>query len=70
MRNIVIVGASKGLGNSMIDGLDGTEAALKKYSNGRIPVADIISIINVVLNSSVATCIKEIHVPALKDTDL
>lgn len=49
---------------------DGAETALKKHSNERMPVADIISIINVILDSSVATCIKEIHVPALKDTDL
>lgn len=49
---------------------DGAQTALKKYSNERMPVADIISIINVILESSVATCIKEIHVPALKDMDL
>jgi short-subunit dehydrogenase len=49
---------------------EGTETALKKYSNERIPVSDIIAIINVILDSSIATCIKEIHVPALKDTDV
>lgn len=49
---------------------EGVDTALKKFSNERIPVADIMSIINVILDSSVATCIKEIHVPALKDTDL
>ena len=36
----------------------------------RMPVSDIISIINVILDTSIAACIKEIHVPALKDTDV
>lgn len=49
---------------------EGAETALKKYSNEKMPVADIINIINVILSCSAATCIKEIHVPALKDTDL
>lgn len=49
---------------------EGPETALKKYSNERIPVSDIISIINLILDSSIATCIKEIHVPALMDTDV
>ena len=38
------------------------------FKEGSIPFSDIISIINVIINSSVATCIKEIHIPALKDT--
>jgi|KBSMisStaDraftv2_1062788.scaffolds.fasta_scaffold876225_1 short-subunit dehydrogenase len=49
---------------------EGTKTALKKYSNERIPVSDIINIINVILDSSIASCIKEVHVPALKDTDV
>jgi short-subunit dehydrogenase len=49
---------------------EGAGAALEKYSNERIPVADIISIINVILESSVAACIKEIHVPALLDNNV
>lgn len=49
---------------------EGSETALKKYSNERMPVSDIVNIINVILDSSIAACIKEIHVPALKDTDL
>jgi short-subunit dehydrogenase len=46
----------------------GLDFALKKYSKERIPVADIIGIIKFIVNSSIATCIKEVNVPALKDT--
>jgi short-subunit dehydrogenase len=48
----------------------GTKAALKKYSNKKIPVSDITRIINVILETSIASCIKEIHVPALQDRDV
>ena len=48
----------------------GVKSALEKYSNKKMPVADIINIIKVILDSSAATCIKEVHVPALKDTDV
>lgn len=49
--------------------IEGTDTALKKYSGDRIPVSDIIRIVNLIIETSNATCIKEIHVPALKDID-
>ncbi len=49
---------------------EGAGAALQKYMGARMPVADIVNIVNLILNMSNATCIKEIHVPALQDTDV
>ena len=49
---------------------EGPQKALEKHESGRIPVEDIIAIIRVIIDSSPATCIKEIHVPAMKDTDI
>jgi short-subunit dehydrogenase len=48
----------------------GTPYALAKHDSRRIPVEDIVSIINMILKTSNATCIKEIHVPALRDLDV
>jgi len=50
--------------------LDGTEKALSKYSRSRIPVSDIVNLVNLIITTSTATCIKEIHLPAMKDTDV
>lgn len=49
---------------------DGTEAALKQHNQRRIPVGDIVALIHCVVGLSVATCVKEIIVPATSDTDV
>src|SRR5450755_2728519 len=48
----------------------GKSAALKKYSEKRIPVSDIIDVIKVIIETSIASCIKEVYLPALKDRDM
>lgn len=48
---------------------EGAEAAIKKHDGARIPVQDIVSLVKTVTNLSPASCIKELHVPAVKDVD-
>jgi hypothetical protein len=53
-----------------VDYEDGVEAALSKHSRKRMPVADIVALFRCVTNLSLATCVKEIIVPATSDTDV
>lgn len=53
-----------------VDYQDGVDAALLKYNRKRIPVADIVELIRCVTNLSVATCVKEIIVPATSDLNV
>jgi short-subunit dehydrogenase len=49
---------------------DGSDAALDKYRKMRIPVGDIVSLVRCILCLSVASCVKEVIVPATLDTDV
>ena len=48
---------------------EGADAALARHSGTRIPVTDIVETVRLVRRLSSAACIKELHVPALLDTD-
>lgn len=47
---------------------NGPEAAIKKHDGKRIPVHDIVSLVKTIAGLSSASCVKELHVPALNDT--
>ena len=49
---------------------EGAEVALKTYDQERIPVQDVVNLVKVVLTMSPATAIKEINIPAMKDTNI
>ena len=49
---------------------DGVEAAIKKHAGKRIPVQDIVSIVKMITTLSYVSCVKEINVPAIADTDV
>lgn len=49
---------------------EGAEAAIKKHDGKRIPVHDIVSLVKTIAALSPASCVKELHVPALNDTDV
>ncbi len=46
---------------------DGVEAALTKHDGKAIPLADIVELLRAVLKLSPASCVKEIHMPAMRD---
>jgi len=64
---IRVVCISPGSMATDLDFEDGVEAALRKHNRSRIPVADIVALVRCVMNLSVATCVKEIIVPATSD---
>lgn len=55
---------------SDVDWTAGPDAALQQHDAKRIPVADIVTLINTLRTLSPATCAKEIVLPAQFDTDL
>ncbi|MCZ6835236.1 MAG: SDR family NAD(P)-dependent oxidoreductase [Planctomycetota bacterium] len=46
---------------------EGVAAALNKHDSKAIPVGDIVEMLRAVLKLSPASCVKEIHMPALRD---
>ncbi|WP_211744908.1 SDR family NAD(P)-dependent oxidoreductase [Paenibacillus sp. Marseille-Q4541] len=48
---------------------EGAEKAISDYNGTRIPVQDIVSLVKCVVSLSKAACVKEIHVPAMKDVN-
>ncbi len=48
---------------------EGAEKAIQLYEGTRIPVQDIVAIVQCVVNLSPATCVKEINVPAITDVN-
>jgi short-subunit dehydrogenase len=48
---------------------DGSEQALAAYNGSLIPVQDIVSILKCIVNLSNASCVKEITIPAMLDTN-
>jgi NADP-dependent 3-hydroxy acid dehydrogenase YdfG len=48
---------------------DGAEKAIAEYNGTRIPVQDIVSLVKCVVSLSRVACVKEIHVPAITDTN-
>lgn len=46
----------------------GVEAALKQFRGTQIPVQDVVAIARCILSLSPASCVKEVHMPALADT--
>jgi short-subunit dehydrogenase len=67
---IRVVCISPGSMATDVDLEDGAEAALSKHGRKRMPVGDIVALVRCVMNLSVATCVKEIIVPATSDTDV
>ncbi|MGE7622893.1 SDR family NAD(P)-dependent oxidoreductase [Viridibacillus sp. NPDC096237] len=45
----------------------GAEKAISEYNGTRIPVQDIVSLVNCVVSLSNVSCVKEINVPAITD---
>lgn len=48
---------------------EGAGAAIKKHDGKRIPVQDIVSLVKMLTRLSPVSCVKELHVPSLNDTD-
>ena len=46
---------------------EGSEKAIHLYEGTRIPVQDIVSIVQCVINLSPVSCVKEINIPAITD---
>lgn len=47
----------------------GPKAALERHKGSRIPVGDIVEIVRLLRRLSPASCVKEIDIPAVADTD-
>ena len=47
----------------------GERGARQKHGEERIPVGDIVRLVRCVLSLSPIACVKEIHIPAVHDTD-
>ena len=50
--------------------VDGVQKALDVHNGERIPVQDVVSLVSCILNLSPASCVKEVVVPALADSDI
>lgn len=48
---------------------EGLEKAITTYKGTRIPVQDIVSLVKTIVNLSKASCVKEINMPAMWDTN-
>lgn len=48
---------------------DGIEKVLSSYNGTQIPLHDIVSLVKCVMNLSKASCVKEINIPAMLDTN-
>lgn len=48
---------------------DGMERALAEYDGTRIPLQDMVAIVQCIISLSKAACVKEINIPALTDTN-
>jgi NAD(P)-dependent dehydrogenase (short-subunit alcohol dehydrogenase family) len=48
----------------------GAAAALQRHRGRRMPVGDIVAMVRCILDLSPAACVKEIAMPALRDTDV
>ncbi|GIO05706.1 oxidoreductase [Brevibacillus reuszeri] len=48
---------------------DGIEKVLSAYNGTQIPLQDIVSLVKCVMNLSRASCVKEINIPAMLDTN-
>jgi short-subunit dehydrogenase len=48
---------------------DGIEKVLSTYGGTQIPLQDLISLVKCVMNLSKASCVKEINMPAMLDTN-
>ncbi|MBW3496409.1 SDR family oxidoreductase [Bacillus sp. FDAARGOS_1420] len=48
---------------------DGIEKVLTTYNGTQIPLQDIVSLVKCVMNLSKASCVKEINIPAMLDTN-
>ncbi|MFK3938008.1 SDR family NAD(P)-dependent oxidoreductase [Alkalihalobacillus sp. NPDC078783] len=46
---------------------DGAEKAIIEYAGTRIPVQDIVSIVNCIVSLSAVSCVKELNIPAITD---
>lgn len=49
---------------------EGAEKAIKLYKGTRIPVQDIVAIVQCVINLSLVSCVKEINIPAITDMNV
>ncbi|OXM13316.1 SDR family NAD(P)-dependent oxidoreductase [Paenibacillus herberti] len=48
---------------------DGIEKVVSEYNGTQIPLQDIVSLVKCVMNLSKASCVKEINIPAMLDTN-
>ncbi|MDM5154818.1 SDR family oxidoreductase [Bacillus sp. DX1.1] len=48
---------------------DGADKAISVYKGTRIPVQDMVEVVKCVVNLSKVSCVKEIHIPAMTDTN-
>ncbi|MFJ5564957.1 SDR family NAD(P)-dependent oxidoreductase [Lysinibacillus xylanilyticus] len=49
---------------------EGSEKAIKLYEGTRIPVQDIVAIVQCIINLSPVSCVKEINIPAITDMNV
>ncbi len=67
---IAVTVVSPGSMATDIDLAAGRDAALAAHDGKRIPVGDIVEIVRLLRRLSPASCVKELDVPALADTDV
>ena len=49
---------------------EGTEIVTEKHEGKLIPLADVLSALRFIINTTNASCIKEITMPSMKDPDI
>ncbi|MGE7131396.1 SDR family NAD(P)-dependent oxidoreductase [Lysinibacillus xylanilyticus] len=49
---------------------EGAEKAIKLYEGTRIPVQDIVALVQCIINLSPVSCVKEINIPAITDMNV
>jgi short-subunit dehydrogenase len=68
--NVAVTCLSPGSMATDVDYDRGPEAALEIHGGRRMPVHDVVRLIDCILNLSAASCVKEVSMPALRDTDV
>lgn len=49
---------------------EGAETVIEKHKGELIPVADVLSALKFIIGTTNATCVKEINMPSMKDSDI
>lgn len=70
VSNVVVTCINPGNLAAEIPFEEGREVALETYDSERIPVQDIVNLVKTVISLSKAATVKEINIPAMKDSNI